>query len=109
MTKLDDGTIITKCDECRTMWRERNERGVEGEPLCSECWIDLLPENLDAQRIFYLIRYQLIMGSAGVVDIIHSAVRDAIKDYGIGNPIDCFEKVIALARQWWIPKLNEKR
>jgi len=91
------------------MWRERNERGVDGEPPCSECWVDLLPANADAQKIFYLIRYQLIMGPANAIDIMHTAVRDAIRDYRIADPVGCFEKVIALCRQWWIPKLNEKR
>ena len=90
------------------MWSERNERGIEGDPPCDECQVDLLPENADAQKIFYIVRYQLIMGSGGPVDIIHSAVRDAIKDYKITNPLECFEKVCTLARRWWIPKLNEK-
>jgi hypothetical protein len=90
------------------MWAERNERGIEGDPPCEDCRVDLLPENDDAQRIFYIIRYQLIMGPGGPVDIIHSAVRDAIKDCNIRKPLECFEKVCMLARRWWIPKLNER-
>jgi len=90
------------------MWRERNERGVEGEPPCSECWVDLLPENLDAQRIFYTVRYQLITGPGSALDVNHLAIWRMIDELQIKNRLDCFEKVIALCRQWWIPKLNEK-
>jgi hypothetical protein len=55
-----------------------------------------------------MVRYQLIMGPGGPIDIFHSAVRDAIKDYEIKKSRDCFEKVVSLVRQWWLPKLNEK-
>jgi hypothetical protein len=68
-----------------------------------------LPANADAAKIFYIVRYQLIMSSGGPVDIIHSAIRDAMRDYRIDDRRKCFEKVTMLARRWWIPKLNEKK
>jgi len=49
------------------------------------------------------------MGYGGPVDIIHAAIRDAMRDYKIKNRRECFEKVTMLARRWWIPKLNEKK
>jgi len=91
------------------MWAERNERGIPGDPPCEDCRVDLLPENAHAQFIFYLTRYQLVMGPGGPIDIIHSAVRDAIKDYKVKDTTGCFEKVVALVRTWWLPKLNEKK
>jgi hypothetical protein len=90
------------------MWQERNDRGIEGDPPCEICRVDLLPENNSAQFIFYLTRYQLIMGMNGPVDIIHSAVRDAIRDYGVKDPLNCFEKILFLTSRWWLPKLREK-
>lgn len=61
---LEEGTpnerVLTKCDQCREMWRERNARGVEGEPNCGECWVDLMEENRDAAHIYQLCRRQVI-------------------------------------------------
>ena len=90
------------------MWRERNERGVDGEPPCDDCRADLLPENKDAQQVFYVVRYQLIMGPASALDIRHDAIWRMIDELKIKRRLDCFEKVIMLAGRWWIPKLNEK-
>jgi len=56
-----------------------------------------------------MVRYQLIMSAGGPVDIIHSAIRDAMRDYRIKNRRKCFEKVIAVARRYWIPKQNERK
>jgi hypothetical protein len=67
-----------------------------------------MQENMDAARVFYLTRHQLIIGPGGPVDVFHSAIRDAIKDYKIIKRSECFEKVVSVIRNWWIPKLNEK-
>lgn len=90
------------------MWSERNQRGIEGEPPCDGCLIDLNPENVDAVNIFQVVRYQLIVGGMGTpMDINHLAVHEAIRTYEIKNPKTCFEKVCRLSR-WWISKLNKK-
>jgi len=90
------------------MWAERNERGVEGEPPCDDCWVDLSPENADAQKVFRIVQYQLILGPASAFDIRHDAIWRIIDELKIKNRFECFEKVTALASSWWIPKLNEK-
>jgi hypothetical protein len=67
-----------------------------------------MEENEDAIRIFNLVRYQLVMASGGAVDLLHSAIWEAIDRYRVRNPVQCFEKVLTLGR-WWIPKVNEKK
>jgi hypothetical protein len=64
-------------------------------------------ENEDAIRIFFLVRYQLIMGMNGPVDVNHLAIYEAMKLYRIKNRRECFEKVLILAR-WWIEKMTNK-
>jgi hypothetical protein len=91
------------------MWSERNQRGIEGDPPCGACRVDLLPENVDAQEVFYSVRYQLIMGPMNAIDIRHDAIWRLIDEMKIKRRLECFEKITALARRWWIPKLNEKK
>jgi hypothetical protein len=90
------------------MWAERNERGIEGDPPCHDCWVDLLPENADAHKIFNITRYQLVLGPGSAFDIRHDAIWKAIDEYEIQKRLECFEKVCTIAREWWIPKMNEK-
>ena len=68
-----------------------------------------MPENGDAFKIYFMVRYQLIMSFGGVVDINHMAVDAAIKREGIKNQKACFNKVLKICREYWIPKLNEKK
>lgn len=103
--ELENGTIITKCDQCRQMWKERNERGIEGEPPCKECWTEPFEENEDAFKIFFLTRSQLIMGQSPI-DVNHLAIYSAMDLYDIKNRRECFEKVMKLSK-WWIKKLKD--
>jgi hypothetical protein len=106
--EFDDGFVKTKCDQCREMWAERNERGISGEPPCDQCRVECLPANVDAQNIFRIVRGQLIMGGmGGVVDINHIAIHEAMRLYRVKDRKKCFEKVLILAG-WWIKKLNKK-
>ena len=66
-----------------------------------------LSDNEDAWKIFNIVRYQLIAGQAGVIDINHMAVHEAMRLYRIKDRRKCFEKVLSLAR-WWVAKLNKK-
>jgi hypothetical protein len=94
---LENGTVISKCDQCRQMYSERKP---PGEPPCHTCWIDLKEENEDVARIFQIVRGQVITRFNGQVDMImdlnHLAVWAAIDRYGIKNPRECFEKVMKM-------------
>ena len=98
---MADGTTLSACDRCRLDYGEK-------EPPCETCWVDLMPENEDAIRIFNLVRYQLVMASGGAVDLLHEAIHRAMELYQVRNRRECFEKVLTLGR-WWIPKVNEKK
>lgn len=92
------------------MWQERNERGVEGEPNCAECRVELLPENEDATFIFNIVRKQFIMSGMGApVDINQLAIHEAMRLYRdrVRDPQDCFERVLILC-DWLIRKINKK-
>ena len=65
-------------------------------------------ENYEAFKIYYLIRYQLILSMGGVVDVNHLAIDAAIAREKIADP-KCFNKVLKICREYWIPKLNEKK
>ena len=73
----------------------------------SEFRVELLEENADAVKIFYLVRYQLIVSAGGAVDISHEAIHRAMELYRIENRRECFEKMLILSR-WWIEKMNKK-
>ena len=102
--ELEDGTIITKCGQCREIY---SERIPPEEPPCDTCRVEPMEENLDAFKIFGIARAQFIMGANGPIEINHLAIDAAIKREGIEDK-DCFNKVLALSR-WWIGKLREKK
>lgn len=97
---LDDGTILTRCDQCRAMWKERNERGIEGEPPCDGCQVDLLEENVDAAKVFLSVRNQVIFYFNGEhnreYDINHTAIWAYIDHYPkkLEKPFELFERVL---------------
>jgi len=94
---LDDGTILTRCDQCRQMYSERKP---PGEPPCDTCRVELRQENADAARIFGIVRGQILTRFNGEVDVIiglnHLAIWAAIDEYRIKDRIGTFEKVIWL-------------
>jgi len=96
----DGGIVITKCDQCREIWIEKNQRGIEGEPDCDGCIVVLLKSNRIAAHIYQVVRGQSIFifnGERSIeYDINHSAVWSAIDHYPkhIPNPWDVFEKVL---------------
>lgn len=96
---LDEGTenerVLTKCDQCQQMWKERNERGIEGDPPCISCRVDLLPENHDAAQVYMATRGQVITrGMEGViVDISIPAVESAMRIFNVKDQADCLQKV----------------
>lgn len=98
---LDTGRVITKCDTCREMWAERNQRGVEGSPNCDECKVELLPENSIAADIYRRVRGQVRLYFNGEytkeIDLDHNAVWAMIDHYPqrIDDPWDVFIKVMS--------------
>lgn len=67
----------------------------------------LWEENQEAFRVYMLCRDQLVMGFNGPVAVNHSAVHEAMRLYGVGNPVDCFEKVV-MASQHELARLQKK-
>jgi len=98
--ELSDGTVLTRCDQCRIMWAERNERGIEGEPQCDGCKVDLREENIDAAKVFLSVRNQVIFYFNGEhnreYDINHTAIWAYIDHYpkAIEKPFELFELVL---------------
>jgi hypothetical protein len=93
-----------KCDGCREIYARRNP---PQDPPCEICRELPEQENEDAERIFFLVRDQFIMGMNGPISISHEAIHEAMRLYRIKNRRDCFEKVLILSR-WWIEKIREK-
>lgn len=103
--EFDDGTVLTKCDQCRQMWRERNERGIEGRPPCGTCKVELMPDNEDAARIYLLCRSQLIvvgggMGKPYILDIMHEPIHRAMDLYAVKNKAQTFKLVLFTAHHF---------
>ena len=97
----------SECPACREMWKERNKRGIPGEPDCASCRVDALPENVDASKIFNIVRYQLIMGPSGAIDLNHLAIHKAMDVEDVKDKKKCFDKVRQLGA-WWVSRLNKK-
>ena len=106
--ELEDGRILTRCDQCRDMWRERNERGVEGEPPCDGCKTELLPENAEAARVFNKCRRQIITFFNGEVDKeidLNYVALDVVMNWvGVKDKRDVSEKVLRVYHHF----LNER-
>ena len=94
---LDDGMVLTKCDQCRQMYSERKP---PGEPPCETCRVELRSENDEAAKIFGIVRGQVLTRFNGEVDVViglsHPAIWAAIDGYGIRDRVGTFEKVIRL-------------
>lgn len=84
-----------------------SERTPPTEPPCDACRVEPCEENREAWRIFNLVRYQLVMGVNGPVDVNHLAIHAAMDLYGVTDRRDCFEKVLRLSH-WWLAKEKAK-
>lgn len=103
---FEDGTVSTECDRCREMWRERNERGVVGDPPCEDCEFDpsqdfkLMDENVFAAKIYQQVKDQVILyfnGEASIeYDIDHLAIWAMIDHFPrkISKPFEVFDLVL---------------
>jgi hypothetical protein len=94
---LQDGSVLTKCDQCRQIYSERTP---PEEPPCATCRVDLFDDNEDAARIFQIVRRQVVTRFNGQVDVVidinHVALWQAIDGYGVRDRRGCFEKVLRL-------------
>ena len=92
--ELENGTVLTKCDQCRTMYTERKPPGT---PPCESCRVELREENEDAARIYQTVRRQIITFFNGEVDkeidLNYVAVNVVMDLYGVRKKRECFEKV----------------
>jgi hypothetical protein len=68
------------------------------DPPCDSCRVDIRKENEEASKIYMIVQSQFIMGPAGPIDIIHSAIYSAMDVYEVKNKRHCFEKVLKLSR-----------
>ena len=102
--ELAGGTILTKCDQCEEAHAERNP---PEDPPCETCFVELLPANDEAARIFLLVRHQLIMGPMSPIDINHLAIHAAMDLYKVQDRRKCFEAVLRVSG-WWLGRLNKK-
>lgn len=90
------------CSTCRILKGE-----YWNEDDCVKCLPELLGENEDAERIYFIVQNQFIMGFNGPVAINQVAIHEAMKLYRIQDKIDCFEKVLSISA-YFIEKLNRK-
>lgn len=58
-----------------------------------------MPGNEDAEKIYMLVRDQLIIGGVGsVVSLNQMAIHAAIDRLGVEDAVGCFEKVVMVYR-----------
>jgi len=65
-----------------------------------------MPRNVDALRIFMVVRDQLIISVNGPVSLNHVAIHEAMNLYKVKNKRRCFEKILHLGN-WWIQRNRE--
>lgn len=70
---LNDGTVLTRCDQCKTMHGERNPPTT---PPCDDCFVKLQDCNKEIAEVFMITRRQYITAGMGQpVDISIPAVK----------------------------------
>lgn len=75
---------------------------------CEECLPPLFPENKDALRVFFVVQDQVIMAPmGGVVSLNHEAIHRAMGLYGVRDKRSCFEKVLRLAREFLVKRVQD--
>jgi len=75
---------------------------------CKACVPPLLPENEDAEFIYFKVEDQVIFGMGGAVALNQMAIHSAMDLYEIEDRQDCFEKVVVVGRHM-IAKQHEAR
>ena len=83
---LDDGTVLSKCDQCRQIYGERKP---PEEPPCESCYVELAKSNEEAAMIYRLCQGQVITAGEQIVDINYIAVKTVMDIYGVKNQRRC--------------------
>lgn len=87
---MADGTVLTKCDQCRTY---NAERMPPESPPCETCRVDLLEENEEAAEVYMMTRGQIISIGERVVDLSIPAVQIILDQYKIKNQRETMTKI----------------
>jgi protein-arginine kinase activator protein McsA len=87
---LDDGTVLSKCDQCRQTYAERNP---PQEPPCETCFVDLDKSNEEAARIYRMVQGQVITAGEQIVDLNYQSVKMVMDLYEVKKQRECFERV----------------
>ena len=66
---------------------------------CLTCIPQILPANVDAEKIYMIVQDQYIMSMGGAVAVNQMAIHAAMDLYEIENRVACFEKVLMLCRK----------
>ena len=77
------------------------------EPPCATCYVKPFPENEAAIRVFMGVRYQLIIGFNGPVDLNHLAIEATQRREGVEGK-ETFTRVCRLGF-WWIERMRESK
>ena len=83
------------CDQCRAV---KAKRDPPEKPPCDTCWVDLMPENADAAKIYMVTQGQTIAAGMGqAIDISIPAIKIVMDLYpgGIKDQWKCLSKVRA--------------
>lgn len=57
-----------------------------------------MPENEDAERIYFVVCDQYIMSQGGPMSLNQVAIHEAMRLYKVVDKKGCFEKVVSLGR-----------
>lgn len=91
---LDDGRVLSKCDVCREQWRERNDRGIAGDPPCDTCKVELREENETAANVYMIVRRQYVTAEQGrVVDVSIPAIKAVMDLFQVKDQLKCLVRV----------------
>ena len=94
---LEDGTIVTACDNCKEVYKQR-----KAAPPCETCMVELMPENYDAMKVYMDCRNQKIfemklaengMPYSQLIDINITAVKDSMWIHRVKDREECLSKV----------------
>lgn len=85
------------CETCRNVYE------LSGVPFpednCIDCWPELMPENVEAFKVWSIVSGQRITSGMGqTIDINQVAVWRIIDELRIKNRFECFLKVMHIAR-----------
>jgi len=98
--ELGDGSVLTKCDQCRALYAKRDP---PTPTPCVTCRIPLRPENEEAGAVFMLTRGQIItadlLENRRSMTLSIPAIKIAMDLLGVKDQKTCLSKVLRLFHQ----------